>query len=540
VPQPGPERRHLFISYTRVDRPWVDRLQRMMAPMLRNSGRKLRLWDDSQIPAGANWRQEITTALSEARVALLLVSDAFLASEFVMGEEVPTLLAAAEAEGVRILWVCLSPCLVTHTPIHAYQAVLPPKPCLAALDEVAQLEALKTIAEVIGEALEQQRPDEPTPEPVGEPPPRQPVERPEAQPVAPALEAPVASAAETPEAEPVARAPRQQPVSAAVPAARPPETPAGQSFTVTTAQLRREGRSWRTERRQLQVEGVQQELGQGAALRLLRIPAGSLLMGSPAAEPERYGDEGPQHLVLLQGFFMGQTPITQAQWRAVAGWEPREGERWGRELEPNPSRFRNRDGLGEARLLAGETSTDDRPVEQVSWHDAIELCRRLSQRTGRTYTLPSEAQWEYACRAGTSTPFHFGETITPQLANYDGNYSYANGPKGEFRQQTTPVGMFAANAWGLQDTHGNVQEWCLDHWHDSYEGAPVDGSAWLDEEGPSAEQEREKTRLLRGGSWNCYPRDCRSAHRFHGLPGIAYYNVGFRVVCLPQGPSLNP
>jgi formylglycine-generating enzyme required for sulfatase activity len=473
------------------------------------------------------------------------VSDAFLASEFVMGEEVPSLLAAAEAEGVRVLWVCLSPCLVKHTPIHAYQAVLPPKPCLAALDEVAQLEALKTIAEVIGEALEQQRPDAPTPQPVGEPPTRQPAERqpaerPEAQPVAPALEAPAASAAETPEAEPVARAPRQQPVSAAVPAARPPETPAGQSFTVTTAQLRREGRSWRTERRQLQVEGVQQELGQGAALRLLRIPAGSLLMGSPAAEAERYGDEGPQHLVQLQGFSMGQTPITQAQWRAVAGWEPREGERWGRELEPNPSRFQNRDGQGEARLLTGETSTDDRPVERVNWDDAIEFCNRLSQRTGRRYSLPSEAQWEYACRAGTSTPFHFGETMTPELANYRGTYSYANGPKGEYREQTTPVGMFPANAWGLQDMHGNVWEWSLDHWHGTYEGAPVDGSAWLDEEGPSAEQEREKTRLLRGGSWYFNPSSCRSAYRGRLRPGDAGLSVGFRVVCLPQGPSLNP
>jgi formylglycine-generating enzyme required for sulfatase activity len=278
----------------------------------------------------------------------------------------------------------------------------------------------------------------------------------------------------------------------------------------------------------------------GLVLTLLRIPAGEFVMGSPVAEPEHSNSEGPQHRVRLGEFLIGQTPITQAQWREVARWQPPEGERWGRELKQNPSRFQNRDGQGEARLLKGETSTDDRPVEQVSWEEAMEFCNRLTQRTGRRYSLPSEAQWEYACRAGTSTPFHFGETMTPELANYDGNYSYANGPKGEFRRQTTPVGMFAANAWGLQDMHGNVLEWCLDHWHETYEGAPVDGSAWLDDEGPTAAEDSEKDRLLRGGSWLYDPGYCRSAHRSLGRPDIASNGVGFRVVCLPQGPSLNP
>jgi formylglycine-generating enzyme required for sulfatase activity len=165
--------------------------------------------------------------------------------------------------------------------------------------------------------------------------------------------------------------------------------------------------------------------------------------------------------------------------------------------------------------------------------------------------LPSEAQWEYACRAGTSTPFHFGATITPELANYRGTTSYANGPKGAYRRQTTPVGMFPANAWGLLDMHGNVWEWCLDDWHASYEGAPTDGSAWLTSSRPNKEaslkgetdhsEDMEKVgmRLLRGGSWGRSPRLCRSAYRGHYLPGSANYDVGFRVVCLPQGPSLN-
>ena len=266
----------------------------------------------------------------------------------------------------------------------------------------------------------------------------------------------------------------------------------------------------------------------GLELTMLRIPAGRFLMGSPEGELERQANEGPVHEVSLGEFLMARTPITQAQWRAVAGWQRREGERWERELKPAPSRFQG----DEVRLMEDQTSTDQRPVERVSWHDAMEFCSRLSQRTGRHYTLPSESQWEYACRAGTNTPFHFGATITPELANYDGTSAYGDGPKGEVRQQTTPVGSFPANAWGLHDMHGNVWEWCLDTWHDSYEGAPEDGRAWLD---PEAGEESE--RLLRGGSWGYDPRFCRSAYRLRDVPGDTDDDVGFRVVCLPQGRS---
>ncbi|MFN7678844.1 MAG: formylglycine-generating enzyme family protein, partial [Cyanobacteriota bacterium] len=245
----------------------------------------------------------------------------------------------------------------------------------------------------------------------------------------------------------------------------------------------------------------------------------------------------------------GQAPITQAQWREVAGWREREGEKWGRELKANPSFFQWVDGKGDARLFQDEASTDGRPVEQVSWEEAMEFCSRLSQRTGHTYTLPSEAQWEYACRAGTTTAFAFGETLTAELANYNASESYASGPKGERRQQTTPVGMFPANAWGLLDMHGNVLEWCLDEWHESYEGAPEDGRAWRSprtkekgrEDNQSAkvkEMRGSVGKLLRGGSWLRYAGNCRSAYRSHGRPDFANGSVGVRVVCLPQGPSL--
>ena len=130
--------------------------------------------------------------------------------------------------------------------------------------------------------------------------------------------------------------------------------------------------------------------------------------------------------------------------------------------------------------------------------------------------------------------------ISPELANYHGDFAYADGPQGVYREQTTPVGMFPANAWGLHDMHGNVWEWCLDEWHDSYEGAPTDGRAWVDAAEGQKSKESAKNKLLRGGSRYHFPRCCRSAFRYHYQPDDAGSIVGFRVVCLPQGPSLNP
>jgi formylglycine-generating enzyme required for sulfatase activity len=270
-------------------------------------------------------------------------------------------------------------------------------------------------------------------------------------------------------------------------------------------------------------EGFREALGPkaddaGPSLTMLWIPPGRFWMGSPEDEPERRTNEGPQHLVQLQGFFLAQNPITQAQWREVAQWRPNRGERtWNQKLDSNPSRFKG----------------DQRPVEQVSWDDAMEFCRRLSQRTGRHYTLPSEAQWEYACRAGTTTPFHWGATISTKLANYDGSEVYGNGEKGVYRQQTTDVFSFPANPWGLHDMHGNVLEWCADHWHDNYEGAPEDGRAWIDAKDKESD-DTMRFRLLRGGSWDVLPAGCRSAFRNNGRPDGRDDDIGFRVCCLPQ------
>ena len=271
----------------------------------------------------------------------------------------------------------------------------------------------------------------------------------------------------------------------------------------------------------------------GIFLPMLHIPPGRFLMGSPANEPGRYDDEGPQHEVQLKEFFLSQTPITQAQWRAVAKWQRREhedAELWPEDLDLHPV-----EELEDSELFEGER----RPVVNVSWHDAMAFCQRLRLRTGKNYTLPSEAQWEYACRAGTTTPFHFGDTISTKLANYNGNYVYGDGEKGEYRQQTTDVDSFPANPWGLHGMHGNVREWCADHWHDNYQEAPGDGGAWIDEEA-NDNKITTKSRLLRGGSWGSDPRDCRSAYRSCVHPGFRSYGVGLRVCCLPQDLILYP
>ena len=253
-----------------------------------------------------------------------------------------------------------------------------------------------------------------------------------------------------------------------------------------------------------QQEGQQfvQDLGNGVDLKMVVIPAGRFVMGSPKDELDRDSDE-TQHPVTLSTFFLGKYPVTQAQWSAITALP-----QINRSLNSDPSRFKG----------------SDRPVECVSWWEAVEFCDRLSQLTGRPYRLPSESEWEYACRAGTTTPFHFGETITTDLANYNGNYTYGDGVEGEYRRETNPVGSYGvANAFGLYDMHGNVWEWCGDYWHSDYEGAPEDGSAWVSED--------KDANRLRGGSWYLGPRNCRSAVRNFDAPVDRYYNFGFRVVC---------
>ena len=274
-------------------------------------------------------------------------------------------------------------------------------------------------------------------------------------------------------------------------------------FEFVTVTLNSQGQELQREQRQAFY--FVESLGKGVPpFEMVAIPGGAFWMGSPENELGRHDDESPQHEVSVQPFFISKYLVTQSQWSAIASLRP-----VNQELNLDPSRFKG----------------NNRPVEQVSWNDAVEFCDRLSHKTGRTYRLPTEAEWEYACRAGTTTPFHLGETITPDLANYDGNVTYGQGSKGINRAETTDVGSFPPNPFGLCDMHGNVWEWCLDHWHDHYEGAPTDGSAWLTDD-------EKSRRVIRGGSWFDDPQGCRSAYRFGCDPVSRYTYGGFRVVCV--------
>ena len=263
------------------------------------------------------------------------------------------------------------------------------------------------------------------------------------------------------------------------------------TFTFTTKTVNKTGKIVNQENHQAKY--FKEDLGNNITLEMVQIPAGSFMMGSPKSEKGRYKRESPQHQVNVPAFSMGKFVVTQEQYQQI--------------MDENPS----------------GSSGVKRPVERVSWNNAVEFCQKLSQKTGREYRLPSEAEWEYACRAGTTTPFHFGETITTDLANYNGTYTYASEPKGKYLEQTIDVGSFPPNAFGLYDMHGNVWEWCQDDWHDNYIDAPKDGSVWTSQSG--------NNKLLRGGSWNLYPVYCRSAYRNDLNLDDLNSLIGFRVVC---------
>ncbi|MDJ0735746.1 MAG: bifunctional serine/threonine-protein kinase/formylglycine-generating enzyme family protein [Nostocaceae cyanobacterium] len=270
-----------------------------------------------------------------------------------------------------------------------------------------------------------------------------------------------------------------------------------QTFSFETVTVDAQG--YINNRQHLQAQYFIEDLGNGITLEMVYIPGGTFKMGSAEEEGEkgRCEDEGPQHTVTVQPFFMSKYPITQEQYQATMG--------------ENPSKFKG----------------EKRPVESVSWSNAVRFCQRLSLKTKGIYKLPSEAQWEYAVRAGTTTPFHFGETITTDLANYKASFTYAFEAAGIDRKETTDVGIFPPNAFGLYDMHGNVWEWCQDTWHSNYKGAPTDGSPWID-------YNNNEGKVVRGGSWFYYPSCCRCAYRENSIRAECediYDHLGFRVVC---------
>lgn len=240
-------------------------------------------------------------------------------------------------------------------------------------------------------------------------------------------------------------------------------------------------------------EGADCNIG-GVAFEFVEIPKGSFMMGAPDTEKKSDYDEKPLHKVNLNGFYMCKYEITQAQWKAVMG------------ADNNPSHFKG----------------DSLPVEKVSWENVEQFIKKLNQLTGKQYRLPTEAEWEYACRAGTTTPFFTGGNITTDQANYNGNYPYNGNPKGEYREKTVKVDTFAPNAWGLYNMCGNVSEWCNDLYQENYyKNSPEDN--------PSGPKENDDNyRVCRGGAWCLFGKVCRSADRAKAKGGFHF--IGFRLV----------
>ena len=297
-----------------------------------------------------------------------------------------------------------------------------------------------------------------------------------------------------------------------------PQQPRLKSFKFDVILVNTRGEPIRKESKEAQY--FAENLGNGVTLDMVAVPGGKFLMGTEDSEIERLCKkynwnylrrERPQHQVTIQSFYMSKYLITQAQWRVIASRTDLKEEL---DLNPDPSHFPG----------------DDRPVENANYWDAIEFCNRLSKLTKREYWVPTEAQWEYACRAGTTTPFYFGETITGELANYKSSETYAEEPRGRYREKNTPVGQFPPNAFGLYDMHGNVWEWCEDNLHKDYEDAPTDDRAWLSRDKPSC-------KVMRGGSLLDEPIHCRSASRNGHTPNERCLSIGLRVVrVLPIEP----
>lgn len=436
-------RRHVFIGYSHADEAWAERLHLILGPLLRGKTKQLKLWDDFRMEADLRWPETIQEDLAGTKVAVLLLSNNFMASEFLIGRPFLSLIKTAETEGVQVLAVSISPCCVEETAFLEYPELLPGDQYLDAMSVAQSTDALSKIAMAIRDALCE-------------------------------IGRPHGLAAQPPS----------------------PRTKSVEGVPLEVGEFRSTGRLWQADRCLAEGQHLRVALGYGVTLTLIKMPAGTFMMGS-------------HHRVRLQGFWIGQTPITQAQWRAVASQDPPPGHRWRLRLKTNPSKF------------CDGSDSDLRPVEQISWNNAMEYCRRLSALSGDLYTLPSEAQWEYACRAGSETPYSTGHAISPSLAKYD-----YNGGAG-----TTPVGTFPANAWGLIDMHGNVEEWCLDHWHSDYRGAPDDGSAWLYEKGDNADL---RMGVLRGGTWYAPASHCRSSSRHTYQRDYKNHATGLRVCCFPR------
>jgi formylglycine-generating enzyme required for sulfatase activity len=447
-------RDQVFISYSHADSEWLKRLQTMLAPLQRQGA--LDVWADTRIQPGQLWKEEIEKALARAKVAVLLVSPDFLASEFIARHEFPTLLEAASKEGLIIFWVPVRHSLYEETDIARYQAAYDPRTPLSTLTAAEQDAALVQIAKKLRAVKPPTSPSKPPQPP--EPPPQPSLERPE-RPERPVLFT------------------RLRIILVLVILGGTGLYYFGREFYQTyiaTSAVAKEAVAKEAVAKEVGAKEFHDTLKDGSpGPEMVVIPAGIFLMGSPENEGSHDDDEHQHSVEIKQNFAIGKTEVTVGQFRrfveatsyrteaeAAGGCYAWNGKAWQQDADKN-------------WLNPGFKQDDQHPVVCVSWNDALEYTKWLSKQTSQKYRLPTEAEWEYAARAGTPTPFSFGATISTEQANYDGNYTYGGGQKGVYRQKTVQVGQFLANAWGLHDMHGNVWEWTCSEYDKDYGGAEL-------------------------------------------------------------------
>jgi formylglycine-generating enzyme required for sulfatase activity len=449
----------IFFSYARKDELLRDELAKHLKPLQQEG--IITAWHDREIPPGAEWQNEIDRHLESAQIILLLISADFLASDYCYSFELKRALERHESKEACVIPVILRSCDWRNTRFGKLQALPADGKAIKSWPDLD--EAFTDVVKGLRRSIAQLTP------------------------------APIETSTSTPPNPQVITAPVQ-------PDSEPQERnkPSLKPFPFETVRLNERGQI--IERPPITVNRFMEDLGEGVQLAMIEIPAGKFLMGSPNFEEDGLDWEKPQHWVEIPRFYLGQSLITQGQWKAL--------------MDKNPSYFKGDDNLS---------------VEKVSWLDSIKFCQKLSAKTGRTYRLPSEAEWEYACRAGSEKPFAFGKTITSEVVNYDGNFPYEKAPKGDYLKKTTLAGKFPANSFGLYDMHGNLWEWCLDEWVDNYKNAPLDGSA----RGNFNSRDSDKARVIRGGSWDSYATGCRSAIRVYNFATYSVRYVGLRVVAVP-------
>jgi formylglycine-generating enzyme required for sulfatase activity len=533
----------VFLSYSHQDDGLRKELGKHLSVLERNN--LIKLWHDRDIDAGLEWAQEINQNLEQAAIILLLVSADFIDSDYCYGIEMTRALARHEAGTAKVIPVIIGACDWTSAPFGKLQAIPPDNQAVATrgngdkyardtawtlvsqeISNVAQQirdrriaeftvqqqaeakESFRSTAEDLyrdggfshtaqellwdvwtklgleeSEAIEIQQTVQANltryckvlVADLGDRSALSAAQRQELKMLQSNLGISDGKAASLEQVALAERALKLPPTAVVIDEPRPSDVTA---VSQKNANSPINGA----------VTSLVEKVGDQTPLEMVKIPGGSFQMGSL---PGRGNDnERPQHKVQVPEFWMGKYLVTQAQWKFVAAL-PQEQVK----LDANPSAFKG----------------DQRPVENVNWHQAAEFCQRLSRHSKNQYCLPSEAEWEYACRAKTLTDFYFGDVLTPELANFGGNVG-----------ETTDVGIYKPNAFGLYDMHGNVWEWCQDNWHDSYQGAPQDGSAWT--------KDNSDYKMLRGGSWSDLPRNCRSAVRSLNNPVDRDIVVGFRVV----------